>query len=434
MSKISVIVPVYNGEEKLDRCIGSLLNQDFKDFEAIIVDDGSKDDSYAIMCRYAEKDSRIRPVHKENGGVSSTRNLALSLAQGDYIQFMDVDDWLPFDSLKLFARAMSENDCEMVIADFYRVIDDKVSQKGSIRDEGLISRNEYADKMMMSPADFYYGSLWNKFYRRDIIEKYGLKLDESVSYCEDVLFNLQYISRTEKIYVLKAPVYYYVKTEGSLVAQNMNVESAVRMKTNVIRYYDDFYKTIFDEKQYLMRKPFIWAYLTAISTDGLALPVFDDTRKLGDESVARVFYDESFADTDFMFGTLAYKLLEKLLLPLSEKYKLELNDVWILYCLDKKDGKMSVNELSGLLHISMSSCLVSLGKLSALSYCRMTDIDIFDKKPFYVVLNDHPIREDLRKIEQDYRRICYDGLDEQQISRYEKQRQQILHNILKIVA
>ena len=106
MSKVSIIVPVYNGEKVLKRCVESLLNQDHKDIEIILVDDGSKDSSFEIISEYAEKDERIVPIHKENSGVSSTRNLAISKAKGDYIQFVDVDDWLPFDSTKLLVRAL----------------------------------------------------------------------------------------------------------------------------------------------------------------------------------------------------------------------------------------------------------------------------------------------------------------------------------------
>ena len=174
MSKVSIIVPVYNGEKVLKRCVESLLNQDHKDIEIILVDDGSKDSSFEIISEYAEKDERIVPIHKENSGVSSTRNLAISKAKGDYIQFVDVDDWLPFDSTKLLVRSMEEEGADMVIADFYRVIDDKISKKGSIRKGGVLTLAEYADKMLLSPADFYYGVIWNKLYRKKIIDDHHL--------------------------------------------------------------------------------------------------------------------------------------------------------------------------------------------------------------------------------------------------------------------
>ena len=129
MSKVSIIIPVYNGEKSITRCLDSVLAQDHKDIEVIVIDDGSKDGSFKVISEYAKKDKRIIPVHKENSGVSATRNVGLSMATGDYIQFIDVDDWLPFDSTKLLVRSMEEEDADMVIADFYRVIDDKISKK-----------------------------------------------------------------------------------------------------------------------------------------------------------------------------------------------------------------------------------------------------------------------------------------------------------------
>ena len=161
MSKVSVIVPVYNAEKGLRRCIESILSQDYRDLEVILIDDGSRDSSYSIIEEYAAQDPRVIPVHKDNSGVSATRNMGLRMASGEYIQFIDADDWLPFDSTKLMVREMENNDVQMVIGDFYRVVQDTVSQKGTIRRGGVMTRNEFADSMMLSPADFYYGVLWN---------------------------------------------------------------------------------------------------------------------------------------------------------------------------------------------------------------------------------------------------------------------------------
>ena len=94
MNKITVIIPVYNTARYLDRCIGSVVSQTYKNLEIILVDDGSTDDSYEICKRWEEKDQRILLIHKENGGQSSARNLALDIATGDYIAFVDSDDWI----------------------------------------------------------------------------------------------------------------------------------------------------------------------------------------------------------------------------------------------------------------------------------------------------------------------------------------------------
>ena len=117
MSKVSIIIPVYNGEKSIPRCLDSVLAQDHKDIEVIVIDDGSKDGSFKVISEYAKKDKRIIPIHKENSGVSATRNVGLSMATGDYIQFIDVDvdvdGWLPFDSTKLLVRSMEEEDADI---------------------------------------------------------------------------------------------------------------------------------------------------------------------------------------------------------------------------------------------------------------------------------------------------------------------------------
>ena len=173
---VSIIVPVYNAHKTIARCIESIINQEFQDFELLLVNDGSKDDSGQICDSYAAQDKRIRVIHKDNSGVSDSRNMALDLAKGKYIQFLDSDDWITTDATNLFFRAAEDHHCDMVISDFYRVVGQRVSHKGDIDDDAVMTREDYAAHMMENPADFYYGVLWNKFFRREIIEQYHLRI------------------------------------------------------------------------------------------------------------------------------------------------------------------------------------------------------------------------------------------------------------------
>ncbi|MBQ6217460.1 MAG: glycosyltransferase [Erysipelotrichaceae bacterium] len=434
MSKVSIIVPVYNGEKSLPRCVESIIAQDHKDIEVILVDDGSRDDSYKVMCGYAQKDERIKAIHKENGGVSSTRNLALKQATGEYIQFVDVDDFLPFDSTKLMVRAMEEEeeDCDMVIADFYRVVDDMASKKGSIRKGGVISIEEYADKMLLSPADFYYGVLWNKLYKRSIIEQNHLHMDEEISFSEDAIFNLQYLPFVKKVSVLKSPVYYYVMTEGSLVAQNLNLSNAVKMKTAVIRYYNDFYKKIFSEEEYEIRRPIIYGFLVSVSTDALTIPIINDVKKLSDQE-NNSFYKASNIAYELQFERLSTMTFERFLDTVASSNSLELNDVNILYYLYKKNGRCSLEELTMACGISSASAAVSLAKLVASSRVHISDLNIFenDKAVYEYVSGELDTQFD--KAEEDYRSLVYDGLSNQDIADYARIRKLIFANMEKTV-
>ena len=136
---------------------------------------------------------------------------AIKEAKGEYLQFLDADDWITPNATRLLVESLEQNRCDMVIADFYRVIGERLSHKGSIDEDGVLSREEFANLMMENPADFYYGVLWNKLYKKSIIEKNSLCMNPKISWCEDFMFNLEYIRHCENIFVLQVPIYYYVK-------------------------------------------------------------------------------------------------------------------------------------------------------------------------------------------------------------------------------
>ncbi len=431
MGKVSVIVPVYNREKALKRCVVSILNQGHREIEGILVDDGSKDDSFKIISEFAEKDDRVIAVHKENGGVSSTRNKALSLATGDYVQFLDADDWIPFDSTKLLVREMEEKGVEMVIADFYRVVDDKVSRKGSIREGGVLTRNEYADKMMLTPADFYYGVLWNKLYRKEILDKYHITMDENISYCEDVIFNLEYLLHVKNVAVLKAPVYYYVKTEGSLVAQNMSIEKTVKMKTSVISYYNDFYRNILDEEDYEQRKPIIYGYLVAVSTDAFAIPFISDTHKLGEESVGHIYYDPKLDEAGFMLKYLAENLFLKLLNTVALQNNLELNDTKILYIMYKTDRECTVDELSALTNMTATACTVVLTRLVTQGHVKIASINLFGENKISYRYVNGKLDELFDKVSADFTAVSFAGISDEERESYIETARKIMENLKK---
>ena len=392
--------------------------------------DGSKDGSFKVISEYAKKDKRIIPIHKENSGVSATRNVGLSMATGDYIQFIDVDDWLPFDSTKLLVRSMEEEDADMVIADFYRVIDDKISKKGSIRKGGVLTLAEYADKMLLSPADFYYGAIWNKLYRKKIIDDHHLIMDENISFSEDAIFNLQYLLHVDKIFVLKSPVYYYVKSEGSLVAKNLNIQSTVKMKTGVIRYYDSFYKQILDKDDYEARKPIIYGFLVAVSTDAFALPIVEETKKLGEENGSSILFDDGMT-FELRFDRLSEVLFEQLLKAIADQNELDGNDIGILYFLYKRKGPASIEEIASACRISPASCALALTKLVAAGHLKLVNLDIFSDKAMEYEYVAGLLDDQFDKAEEDYRALCYDGLSLEELKQYASVKEKVFANLRK---
>jgi hypothetical protein len=115
--------------------------------------------------------------------------------------------------------------------------------------------------MIENPADFYYGVLWNKMYRRSIIEEYHIRMDTSISWCEDFLFNLEYIRHAESFFALQVPIYYYLKRRGSLVSQGASITNTVRMKSNIFEYYNEFYKDVYEDKDYADIRLQVYSFL-----------------------------------------------------------------------------------------------------------------------------------------------------------------------------
>ena len=130
---VSIIVPIHNSEKTLNRCIDSILNQDYQELEVFLVDDGSGDGSLAICRDYAKRDARVKVIRKEQSGVSDARNLAMDQAEGKYLQFVDSDDWLAPEATGLLFSCAKAYSCDLVVSDFYRVIDNRIAHKGDIQ-------------------------------------------------------------------------------------------------------------------------------------------------------------------------------------------------------------------------------------------------------------------------------------------------------------
>ena len=334
---VSIIVPVYNaakpfteGKTSLHRCIDSILNQEYTDFELILLDDGSKDDSPKILDDYANVDHRIKVIHKPNTGVSNTRNLGMSSAKGKYIQFLDADDWMTTDATKTLVRSIEEAEADMVIADFYRVVGNNTSHKGRIDTDKVLTKEEFAEYMIQSPADYYYGVLWNKLYKKDIIDTYHIQMDENLSWAEDFIFNLEYLLHVNKIIPLQLPIYYYVKTEGSLVSQNVDIRSTVDMKLSVIKYYDQFYKSIYDEKEYSRKRAEILGFLLNFASDESAFSFSPVTKKLGEEILPLAKLTSPTNDI-LVQNYYTTKLLERLLQRIATASNISFNELRIIH-------------------------------------------------------------------------------------------------------
>lgn len=430
---VSIIVPVYNAEKTIGRCIESILNQEFTDFELLLVDDGSTDGSGILCDVYAEKDSRIRVVHKGNSGVSNSRNLAIDMANGTYLQFLDSDDWITPNATRTFVESAVASNADMVISDFYRVVDKRVSQKGSIDEEGFMSRPEYAEHMMENPADFYYGVLWNKLYRREIVDKYRLRMDPGISWCEDFMFNLEYIRHAERFYVVQLPLYYYVKTKGSLASQGMNISKTIKMKLMVFEYYNDFYKHVLDEDDYEKNRLQVYRFLLDAAGDGAVPPaILPGAKKLGEE---RISLSQAMVEGDGILMDIyrSRKLMDYYLEPVAIRNELDLIDIKVLWGLTQINTAESKEILADSIGISPRAYSSALQKLVQKKLVKIKR----KRKPKGIIvlfLDDaESILSDIDAAENNYQKALFADFSEEEILLYRKLDDKSKRNIRKIL-
>lgn len=431
--KVSIIVPVYNAEKVISRCVDSILEQEYTDFELLLIDDGSTDSSGKICDKYAKEDTRVRVIHKENGGVSAARNLALEEARGTYLQFLDADDWITPNATKLFVETAEQYQCDMVIADFYRVAGERVSHKGAIEKDGVLSREEFAEEMMENPADFYYGVLWNKLYRRDIIETYNLRMDARISWCEDFMFNLEYIRHCEVFYALQVPIYYYVKTKGSLVSQSMNITKMIKMKLMVFEYYNDFYKQVLTEEEYEKKRFQVYRFLLDAADDAIVLPtMMPNSKKLGKE---RSSASQNIVARDDILGDIYRnrKLLNYYLEPVAIKHELNLEEIRVLLGLKNGNQSQELEELADFVGISMQKLSIILPKLLQKGLVKVKKKHKEHQIEVSLYEETLPIVEELESVEKQFEQAKLAGLTAEEAKQYEQLSAKIKQNIQKIL-
>ena len=430
---VSIIVPVYNAEATISRCIESIINQEYRDFELLLIDDGSTDSSGTICDRYAAEDSRIRLIHKENTGVSETRNMALDLACGTYLQFLDSDDWITPNATRLFVEEAERYHCDMVISDFYRVVGKRVAHKGDIDDDCVLTQEEFSAHMLQNPADFYYGVLWNKLYRRDIVEKYHLRMNPEISWCEDFMFNLEYIRHAEVFYALQVPVYYYVKTKGSLASQGMSISKTIKMKLMVFEYYNNFYKHVLDEEDYEKNRLQVYRFLVDAAGDGAVPPsFFSGSKKLGEErnSVSQeVVAGEGILMDDYRDR----KLLDYYLEPIAQKNNLTLGEVRLLLCLSQLRHIGTRKEIADFAGITVRSLSLLLQRLSLKNMLKYEENRTTKELKITFLPLASPIQNEIAAAQSNFEQAKYAGFTEDDLIQYAALTEKIKNNIQKIL-
>lgn len=231
--QVSVIIPIYNVEVYLERCLKSIQNQSFKDFEVLMINDGSPDHCDAICKRFAENDPRFKYFAQKNQGVSAARNLGLDNVNGEYVVFVDSDDWVEEDYLSDFVRHSSSSDT-LLIQDFIwdgttnrQEIDLKTSRQFSLQNDfGDLTKN---DALLA-------GYPFNKFYSRRIIQEHELRFNTKITHREDEIFFQQYLRHISDLLFLPSHNYHYLFREGSAMCRYPGFNSEYDFLVNFIAF------------------------------------------------------------------------------------------------------------------------------------------------------------------------------------------------------
>lgn len=245
MDKISVIVPVYNVERYIRRCVDSIINQTYRNLQIILVDDGSNDSSGQICDDYASRDPRIEVIHKKNAGLGFARNSGLGIATGKYVTFVDSDDYIADSMIEHLYQCLIINNADTCIGGSTRVLKDgsqikthQQSKTNYISDE---IKNELLVRMLGSQGnDYIEMSVWKVLFSKDIIDKYHIMFpSERVFISEDIIFDLDYYPQCHKVTMCDDNGYYYCDNEGSLT----NKYNPERFEKQVILFEELVKKT-----------------------------------------------------------------------------------------------------------------------------------------------------------------------------------------------
>lgn len=207
--KVSIIVPVYNAEKYLDKCVESITKQTEEDIEILLIDDDSTDSSGRICEEWANKDSRIRVFHIENIGVSNARNQGIKYSNSPYIMFVDSDDWIKKDMVECLLKNIEESKSHAVFCNYITVRDgEEIPCEGIL--EYKVYQSDEVSKIIsnMFGGGRYYSSIWRGIYKREIIENSNIYF-QNLQFAEDLVFNLEYLLNCNRVKIIKDELYYY---------------------------------------------------------------------------------------------------------------------------------------------------------------------------------------------------------------------------------
>ncbi len=330
--KVSVIVPVYNVEKYLHRCVDSIISQTYENLEIILVDDGSPDNSGKICDEYAKKDNRIQVVHKSNGGISSARNAGIKTSTGDYIVYVDSDDWLEKNAIEMLHKTIIDENVDLVMGNYF-VSDDngtnnantyaeKISNKKFVKGTEEFENNVIMPFVNGQRACFIWLFITKKSFLLD--EKI---FDEGISFVEDGLYTLKLIKKINSMYFLDMPLYHYFTNQNGLTRSSNRILKNIKQTPQLTKLFDEilndetFRKNNYKEIRRAANTKIVMSYLYSLYKEYL------DNKKFEKEVIEILNNEELFSilkNSDLLLIDKGFKMrVENFFLKLVKKKKLK---------------------------------------------------------------------------------------------------------------
>lgn len=322
MPRLSIIVPIYNVEKYLSRCIESILNQTFKDFELILVNDGSTDNCKEICEKYKRMDSRIIVANKKNGGLSSARNLGIDISKGDYIGFVDSDDFIDVHMYEILLNTINSYDSDIVICDYYKVNEYDIKKyekmKSNNKDIKIENINNIDAIERIITRDIKIVVAWNKIYKRSLFD--NLRYKEGVI-CEDEFLAHRIFYKCNKVSIINQKLYYYIQRKGSIINSPFSpkdFDKIYAIKDRVDFLNEKKITNLIDKAEKSFIDYFVWNYF------------------VGYQRLENIEYELKRLKKEF--NSVFYRILDNKFISLNEKITL-----FILYLSPYLYNKLVIN-------------------------------------------------------------------------------------------
>lgn len=316
---ISVIVPVYNAKKTIKRAVESVKKQSFLDWELILVDDGSTDESLSCICKMAKTETRIRILSQKNAGPGKARQKGIEAAAGEYLFFLDADDYLPEDALKNLVEVIKEYPYDIVKGLYYNCREEKKDFVKYPWTEGEVNRKgttQQVKRYHLVKTSSAFGYLWGTLYKKTFLEKNSLVLDKiNLSFMEDTIFNLEAVVWEPQYYLLCKPVYNYVIGTGTL-SSNVTQDFFIKVY-EVVKEYSLYleekgkYKQNTDLLIPLAARCFCWAVISTVTHHNVTYTFLKEKIKAFAKTseVQKILREESMISDLFLIASKAESLM-----------------------------------------------------------------------------------------------------------------------------